>query len=179
MSKEQNIRLLIKTANDAGITIPQQIAYLLATVQHETDGKYEPIEEYASGSAYEPPSRLATLLGNIHPGDGKLFKGRGFCQITGRANYARFSLILSRHFNKKIDLITNPELTKDPVYAAYIIAYGMKNGSFTGKRLGHYISETKADYRNARRIINGLDKADLIAGYAKKWESMLVNYDGK
>jgi hypothetical protein len=53
------------------------------------------------------------------------------------------------------------------------MSYGMRNGSFTGKKLSDYISGTTADYVNARRIINGTDRAELIAGYATRLEPML------
>jgi hypothetical protein len=49
----------------------------------------------------------------------------------------------------------------------------MRAGAFTGKKLSDYISASKCDYTNARRIINGVDRADLIAGYAAKFERIL------
>ena len=46
--------------------------------------------------------------------------------------------------------------------------YGFINGSFTGKKLSDYIEGDKLDFYNARRIINGMDKAKLISDYAYK-----------
>jgi hypothetical protein len=46
----------------------------------------------------------------------------------------------------------------------------MKNGVFTSKTLGDYISGNHIDFVNARRIINGTDRAELIAGYAEQWQ---------
>jgi hypothetical protein len=51
----------------------------------------------------------------------------------------------------------------------------MTKGLFTGKKLNDYINNTKTDYVNARKIINGLDRANLIASYAKVFETALKN----
>ena len=141
----------------------RQIAYLLATVKHECADTWQPITEFASGSAYE--GRMD--LGNIFPGDGPRFKGRGYVQITGRANYRKFG----NRF--EVDLIENPSLALEPPISYKIASVGMRFGLFTGKELDDYIHKDHCDYRNARRIINGLDKADKIQGYAEKFESVL------
>ena len=60
---------------------------------------------------YEPPSDLATRLGNTQPGDGKRFKGRGPIQITGRFNYKKYGDLLG------VDLIGHPELAAQPEVA--------------------------------------------------------------
>ena len=156
------IQRLVTAANFYGMSDHRQVAYLLATVFHETDKKMQPIEEYASGAAYEGRADL----GNTMKGDGVRFKGRGDVQITGRRNYALFSKMLS------IDLINNPSLALDPTYSAHIAVIGMMQGRFTGKKLSDYIvCGQEPDYKNARRIINGTDKANLIAGYAKQFST--------
>ena len=71
-----------------------------------------PVLERASGEAYE--SRQG--LGNTQPGDGPRYKGRGFIQLTGRANYTRYSKILG------VDLVNNPDLAMRPDIAARIVA---------------------------------------------------------
>jgi len=141
----------------------RHVVYLLATIKHECADQWQPINEFASGRAYEGRRDL----GNTQPGDGPRFKGRGYVQITGRRNYQLFSLVTGQ------DLITSPDLTLRPEIAYQIASHGMQNGSFTGRRLGQYINLSGCDYRNARRIINALDKADLIAGYAVKLEKIL------
>ena len=55
------------------------------------------------------------------------------------------------------------------------MSYGMRNGSFTGKKLGDYINDAGCDYRNARKIINALDQADRIKGYADKLEQCFAD----
>ena len=69
--------------------------------------------------------------------------------------------------------MNHPELALNPTYAAQIMIAGMREGWFTGKKLSDYIKNGKVDYVGARRIINGTDKAQLIAGYAKQFESAL------
>lgn len=95
---------------------PVQIA-AAATVAIETAGTFKPIREYASGKAYDT-GRLAARLGNTPEadGDGQLYKGRGFIQLTGRANYADYGAALG------INLLGDPDLALDPHVSARILA---------------------------------------------------------
>jgi len=140
-----------------GVTDKAQIAYILATTVHES-GAGAHMEEFASGEAYEGRSDL----GNNQPGDGKKYKGRGYVQITGRNNYTDWGKRLG------IDLVNNPELAEQPQYAARILVQGMKEGTFTGKKLSDYIGGGKQDFEGARRIVNGTDKAAKFAETARK-----------
>ena len=74
-----------------------------------------------------------------------------------------------------MDFIKNPKLLLEPKYAAPILIIGMQEGWFTGKKLSDYITLQKSDFVNARRIVNGTDKAGLIAGYAKEYDKLLLN----
>jgi predicted chitinase len=105
--------------------------------------------------------------GNESSGDGYKYRGRGFVQITGRANYEKFGKALS------LDLLNNPGLALDPFNAAKILAYGMRTGKFTGVGLGKYLSLNKEDYFNARRIINGTDAAAKFEAFANNYERLL------
>jgi predicted chitinase len=158
----QYLPLLIKACRNQQITDPSQLAYVLATAQHETDG-FNSLVEYSGGQQYEGRKDL----GNTQPGDGARFKGRGFVQITGRGNYQAFANFL------KIDFVGQPDLAARPDFAAAITAIGMKRGSFTRMKLDDFLGNGKLDFVNARRIINGLDRADLIAGYAKTLYAIL------
>jgi putative chitinase len=145
-----------------------EISYALSTIKHETAHTFLPITEYGGASYFKKYDGRADL-GNNQPGDGARFKGRGFVQITGRKNYTRFAKLLG------IDIVKNPEDTLRPGAAFQIMTLGMHKGYFTGKKLSDYITPSKVDYRNARRIINGTDKAATLATYAKKFETILRN----
>lgn len=151
-------RLIISESIREGVTQREQIAYILATVEHESKmGEFR--EEIADGSAYEDREDL----GNEQTGDGVRYKGRGYVQITGRRNYTLFGQKLG------IDLVGKPELAAEPEYAIPILIIGMREGSFTGRTLQSYINERNVNFKDARRIINGMDRASLIAGYARQW----------
>ncbi|MBS7737951.1 hypothetical protein [Chelatococcus sp. HY11] len=152
------------------------LAYMLATTYHETAATMQPIRE-RGGTAYftrmydirgERP-HVARALGNTQPGDGALYHGRGYPQLTGRANYAKASIVV------QYDLIADPDAAMRPDFATAIMFAGMRDGWFTGKRLADYFSRAKDDPVNARRIINGTDKAQLIAGYHRDFLAALGN----
>lgn len=82
-----------------GIDNNRRIVHYLAQVFHES-GALRYVEELASGAAYENRKDL----GNVKPGDGKLFKGRGYIQLTGRANYEKFNA----HDLCTADVVANP-----------------------------------------------------------------------
>lgn len=157
-----SIPLLFKACATFGVTDTNQIAYILATVEHESMlGQWT--EEFASGQAYEWRSDL----GNNQWGDGPRFKGRGYIQITGRDNYKRWSQLLG------VDLIREPHRASEPDLAAEIAVRGMRDGSFTGHCLEDHINEDKQDFYNARRIVNGLDRAEHIAAIAREYVRVL------
>lgn len=114
-----------------------QIA-MIATVGHETAHRFAPITEFASGEAYEG----RTDLGNTEPGDGPLYRGRGFIQITGRRNY--------REYGRRIglDLEANPLLALQPTASAQIaVLY------FIDHRIPKAANE--GDWQAVRRRVNG------------------------
>lgn len=150
------------------------LAYALATVFHETAHTMLPITEYGGAAyfnrRYGPEGlnpAMAKRLGNTEPGDGARYCGRGFVQITGRANYARLGHRVG------IDLEGAPERALDPPVASLILRAGMSEGLFTGRKLGDYFDATKSDPLNARRIINGTDKAIEIARYFAQFKAAL------
>lgn len=159
----RSIPLILQECKSTQISLPGQVAYILATAQHESLlGRY--LTELSSGKQYEGRQDL----GNTQPGDGVRFKGRGYVQITGRRNYTDWSSRL------KLDLVNNPKQAAEPTIAAKVLVRGMQLGTFTGKSLSDYLNSSKRDFVNARRIVNGLDKADVIAGYAKAFFSVLT-----
>ena len=168
-----NINLIVETCEKYNLTYPQT-AYLLATTYHETGGTMKPIKEYGGDkylSKYDT-GRLAKALGNTPQadGDGIKYAGRSYVMITGWYNYKFAGEQLG------IDLINNPDLALQPKYSAEILVNGSMNGWFTSKKLSDYINDKKKDYINARRVINSLDKAQLIASYAVVFERALRSY---
>ena len=158
----ESIPLILRECDRSGVTDLGQIAYILATAEHESGlGKW--MEELASSWAYEGRSDL----GNNQPGDGPRYKGRGFVQITGRRNYTDWSDRLG------IDLVNFPEKAAEPEIAAKILVRGMRDGTFTGHRLGEYIWGYWRDFYYARRIVNGLDRAAWIEAIAKAYYKVL------
>jgi len=152
----------------------QWAAYMLATVKHECANTWQPILERGSKSyfdKYETGTALGKRLGNTEPGDGWKFRGRGYVQITGRANYANMTRLLG--LAPAADLVNDPEQALRPAIAYQIMSVGMCKGLFTGKKLGDYIGDPSCDYRNARRIINGLDQSAKINEYATTIEGIL------
>ena len=144
-------------------------AYLLATAKHETADTMQPITEYGGRKYFDKydTGKLAKALGNTpdKDGDGYRYRGRGYVQITGRANYAKAGGKLG------VDLIGNPDAALNPDIAAQILVRGCSEGWFTGKKLDDYLPD---DFRNARRVVNGMDRADLIASYAVEFGKALA-----
>lgn len=158
----ESIPLILSECDRLNVTTPAQIAYVLATAEHESRlGQW--MEEFASGWEYEGREDL----GNTEPGDGPRYKGRGFVQLTGRRNYQDWSERTGEN------LIANPDLVGDPKTAAKILVEGMRDGTFTGLRLGNFIVPGSVDFVGARRIINGMDRSALIAAIAHEYLAVL------
>lgn len=142
--------LLNQTMLRYEINTPIRIQMFLAQVGHES-GQLRYVEELASGKAYE--GRVD--LGNVSPGDGVKYKGRGLIQITGRNNYALVSLALDQ------DFLDNPELLSTEQYAALSAGWFWSNNN-----LNTYCD--KDDFRGLTKRING--------GY-NGWEDRLKLYN--
>ncbi|MED6004885.1 MULTISPECIES: glycoside hydrolase family 19 protein [Enterobacteriaceae] len=164
---------------DKSISYPQA-AYILATIWHETARTMLPIAEYGKGNGrpygtwlknskgqlycYKDGSKSSVYLHEEYP---HLYYGRGETQNTWFANYEKLSKVFG------VDFLHNPDLLLTQEWSTPVTIYSMKTGLYTGKKLSDYIHQSKKDYVNARRIINGTDKANLIAGYADTFEKAL------
>lgn len=159
---------------DRRITDRRHRAYILATVLRECGPDYEPRTElgpHSYFSKYDPGTKLGKQLGNLFPGDGFNYRGRGYVQITGRRNYSMMSHL------QDIDLVTNPDKALVPSVAYNIMSIGLSEGLFTGKKLADYLTSAHVDYFNARRCVNGLDRAEAIADHACRFEKILLEAD--
>lgn len=151
----------------------RQLAYCLATFKWETAHTMEPIDERGGDAyfnkRYGPGTKVGKVLGNTQAGDGARFHGRGYVQLTGRANYTK-----AKNLTKK-DVLTNPDLAKDPALAYEIAIQGMKDGWFTGRKLSQFIKDgASPNYEDARTIINGHDQAVKIADIARRFSEVLL-----
>lgn len=153
-------------------------AYGLATPWLETDRTMQPIHE-KGGDAYfkrmydiegARPDK-ARELGNLSPGDGVRYAGRGYVQLTGKNNYRKAEAALG------LPLVANPDLAMRHDAAARILVWGMGEGAFTTKKLAHYLPQhgpaDRAMFTKARYIINGQDRAGEIAEIALKFQRAL------
>lgn len=151
--------LLTAIESDDLVTDHRHVAYMLATVKHETADTFLPIAEYGKGKGHK--------YGEPDPATGHRYYGRGYVQLTWSGNYRAMGIALG------VDLYNEPDLAMQPLIAYEIMSRGMRKGLFTGVGLSHYINGEKCDYEFARKIINGLDCAGRIAGYAKVFEQIL------
>ncbi|MBP0029157.1 hypothetical protein [Roseofilum sp. Guam] len=158
------------------------LAYMLATTYHETAQKMQPISEYGSTAYFQENYCNRKDLGNGpqyggKPGDGPRFHGRGYVQLTGRINYTKVTPVVREFYPSSPDFVADPDAIKSPKYSAIVMFYGMFLGIFTGYALKNFIGDPnkgqKVDFYQARKIINGLDCAELIAGYAENFNQAL------
>lgn len=153
---------------DKSISYPQA-AYMLATVWHETAHTMLPIEEYGKGKGRKYGQKY-DMDGSIYKGLDHIYYGRGYVQITWISNYVFAKNKLG------IDFVNHPEYALQKEHAVKILITGMKEGWFTGRKLSDYLHQSKKDYVNARRIINGTDKAQKIAKEAEIFEKALRSW---
>ncbi len=142
------------------------VAYILATMWHETGFTCQPIGEYGKGSG-KPYGKPAGPYNQV-------YYGRGFVQLTWYDNY----LVQDEKLGLKSELVKKPDLALDPEIATEILFRGMRDGDFTGKKLADYFTESMTDWYNARRIVNATDQATTIAGYAEKFLNAIAHTFG-
>lgn len=158
-----SLNFLLGKLENGTFKLPTQMAYMLATIKHETNESFKPVVE----GYWMKSNRVAKLyayyknhnrgaLGTIFPNGviDPTYEGRGYVQLTHNFNYDKFGLL------------DTPEKALEPETAFRIMEYGMANGLFTGKTLQRYVNENQTDFYSARKVINGLDRATLISRYA-------------
>ncbi|NNF00013.1 MAG: hypothetical protein HKN25_13410 [Pyrinomonadaceae bacterium] len=152
-TKEGTIEAIIWECSVQKIGLKTQIAYVLATVEWETGRTFKPVKE-----AYWLSEEWREENLRYFP-----YYGRGFVQITWERNYQKYSEILG------IDLVANPDLAMNENIALFILVHGFKTGAFTGRKITDYIDDTKTEFVDARRCINGTDHDEDIAKLAENY----------
>lgn|SRR5262249_29987619 len=160
--------ILSAMTEDSDLSDVRWAAYMLATVKHECANHWQPIEEFGKGAGrpYGQPASVQDADGTTYT---NVYYGRGYVQLTWKMNYAKVGQLIGLGNS----LVIHPEHALEPQTAYRIMSQGMRAGLFTGKKLSDYINDQHCDYFNARRIINGVDRADLIQGYAQAFENIL------
>jgi len=149
--------LLVEAMKKFGILTPIQRAHFLAQCAHESGG-FRWVREFASGTAYEGRSDL----GNTQKGDGVKFKGRGYIQLTGRANYTKF------RGSVKDDVITDPILV-ETTYVAQSAAWFWKTRDFNSIAVNDSVETLQKGTKRVNGGYNGYeDRKKYFCGYWKK-----------
>jgi putative chitinase len=143
------------------------LAYILATVTWETGYTFQPIKEKDNAS------RTYLRAKKYWP-----YYGRGYVQLTWKDNYQKMMDIYNQVNGTNLDFVKNPDLVQRPDIALFILFEGMTKGvskkaDFTGKGLEDYFNINTTDWINARKIINGTDRAKEIAKIAETYYDVL------
>jgi len=165
-------KIIFEAWRKVGSGNERDLAYILATAYHETARTMQPVRETLATTDAKAKERLTKAWKS-----GKLpwvksdywssgWFGRGFVQLTHRANYVKASEKLG------VDLVSDPSKAMIPEVSALILVRGMQEGWFTGMKLAD-----AADFREARRVVNGTDRASQIAMYADAFLSALDAMD--
>ena len=166
-SQVNGFNAILDKWDTSGLTDKRWLAYMLATAWHETAKTMQAIAEYGKGKNKS--------YGKIIKETGKAYYGRGLVQLTWDYNYKKMSKIIYGDNRLYID----PDLALDLKVAIEIMFEGMTTGKsfagdFTNRHLAQYFNDKKDDPIGARYIINGTDKAKLIAGYHQKFLTTLA-----
>jgi len=144
-----NLPHVLAALTAANLTDRPMLLMALATIRAEVEC-FLPIPEAPSRFNTSPGGQPFDLydhrvdLGNQGPPDGADFRGRGFIQLTGRANYTRYARELS------LELVANPALACEPAIAARLLAHFL-----SAKQIAIRRALTANDLAGARRLVNG------------------------
>jgi putative chitinase len=170
----EGVNRLIRICQAEGLADLRHVANVLAQVFHETGGRMQPVRE-----AFQDSDQATIAALDRAWASGRLtwvkapywrsgFFGRGDIQITHRANYEKLGVAIG------VNIAASPSKALDPEVSGLIAVVGMRDGLFTGRKLADYFSDTADDPKGARAIVNGKDKADLIAGYHRNFLGALT-----
>jgi len=156
----EGFEAIINQFYNIGLIDLRYLAYILATVWHETAKTMQPISEFGKGKDRDYGKRLR-INRKLYTITKNIFYGRGHTQNTWIDNYEK----LTKSNNEGWDFVNNPDLLLEMKPSIWATFYAMTTGLYTGKKLSDYFSKTSNDPVGARKIINGQDKAQKIAEY--------------
>ena len=156
---DQTRDAIMAEAQRQNVMLDTQVAYLLATCQHECG--FRPIREGQFGAHPAQGSEPFRRRLSYYP-----YFGRGYVQLTHKRNYAAYGLRLA------IPLVEDPDLAMEPDVALFVLVHGVTNGSF-GTAMTHFINARRTDFVGARGSVNGADRAQHIAQIAQTWLTWL------
>ncbi len=147
----ENFPFVLQALADAGLGDKNMILMALATIRAET-GNFTPLSEFQSKFNTPPGGPPFSLydnrkdLGNQGPPDGANFRGRGYIQLTGRANFLEHGQAIGLG----TQLIDNPKLANQPDIAAKLLASFLKSKE---QKIRNALAA--GDLKTARRLVNG------------------------
>lgn len=147
-----------RALREQGVADRASVIAAVATIGTEVP-EFLPIHEYGGDDYFTQMYEGRSDLGNTQQGDGARFHGRGFIQLTGRANYAHYAQRLG------IPLDQNPDLALDTEVAARVLA------TFMTER-GVSDAARRGDWQQARILVNGgLNGWDRFIGLVQQLEA--------
>lgn len=152
----------------------ENLAYVLASVYHETGRRMVPVREgFAQSDGAARRLVAGSRYGKPVPPHGHVYYGRGQLQLTWADNYSACSAIAG------VDLFRDPDLALDPVIGARIAVAGILDGRFNARGQGveHYLGgpgPEDDDLKGARRTVNVTDRWQMIGGYYKAFRAALT-----
>lgn len=162
----ENLYHIVRALDEEGILTDRTLAYALATVEHETGSRFQPVRE---GFAIDNRGAINAVTNLYNQGKiktnyslpdsaGNSFYGRGYIQLTHKGNY----LDMGQKLGLGNQLAENPDMALDPEISAKILAKFFKE-----RGVVNYAE--KGDFYGARRPVNGVDRASKIAARANTY----------
>lgn len=159
----QVVEEIVKYAMRVGVTRLDQVAYILATCEGESN--FKPIREYR-GKQLTRDQQMYWYTN---------YMGRGFIQVTWKSNYQKVQNRLG------VPAVSNPDILLTYPVAIATLVLGMRDGWYTGKRLNNY---ARGAYWNMRAIVNPGEikykryhsRAIKFVNNAQKWEKYLIRF---
>ena len=146
----------------------QPLAYDIATAWWESGQTMHPVKE-----AYWLSEEWRKKNLRYYP-----WYGRGLVQTTWEENYRKIAIAMGI---PEETFLKDPDLLLEFRYALPALFVGMEQGIYTGKKTGDYIddidesdAEDLKEYKAARKVVNGTDKAETIANLALFFEHGLL-----